>query len=263
MRSFELGVVVALTSTVLIGAPARAESTTECTKDGFCYCINADLRAAIQQNVQTIRNRITDEKAKGKAIGYLSTPISTVAGSYIGENVKIAAEAKERVEDRFGVKSSWILNTAAKEVALPSTATGADYMLMWTQVLEGPDGLGVFDFVYFVGPSEFARHFELDGHGDLDKLEAYYDSRSKTDDGLKAVDRSSFRDYYGLRASVAFSYGSHDEWNIVRLINQKRREADPKAGLAKQMSVFFDGKPIAPGLFETAVAPGNAGACRN
>jgi hypothetical protein len=49
----------------------------------------------------------------------------------------------------------------------------------------------------------------------------------------------------------------------VRTINQKRREADPKAGIAKQMGVFFDGKPVPPGMFEAPIAPGDAGACRN
>jgi hypothetical protein len=71
------------------------------------------------------------------------------------------------------------------------------------------------------------------------------------------------RDYCALRASVAFSYGSHDEWNIVRVINQKRHDADSKTGIARQMGVFFDGKPVPPGLFETAVAAGDARACRN
>jgi hypothetical protein len=264
MRFGKRELVVALAcATILGGGLARAESVTECTRDGFCYCINSDLRGAIETNVEKIRSRIAGEKAGGKAVGYLSIPISTIAGSYFGENIKIAAEVKERVEERLGIHSSWLLNTAAKEVSLPANATGADYMLMWTKVLEGLDGLGGLDFVYFVGPSEFARHFGLDGHGDLEKLEGYYDSKVKTDEGLKAVDKRSFRDYYGLRASVAFSYGSHDEWNIVRTINQKRREADPKAGIAKQMGVFFDGKPVPPGMFEAPIEPGDAGACRN
>jgi hypothetical protein len=34
-----------------------------------------------------------------------------------------------------------------------------------------------------------------------------------------------------------------------------------KVGIATQMGVYFDGRPIAPGLFETAIAAGNAGKC--
>lgn len=239
-----------------------ADTATECTTDGFCYCINPDLKAEIDHNVQAIRARIADEKKKGKAIGYLSLPISTLAGSYIGINLRVAGEVKERVESSLGPHAAWILNTAAKEVTLPAAAKGPDYMLMWTRVLEGQDGLGEFDFVYFVEPSEFARHFGLNGHNDLEKLEAYYDSVVKSDSNLKNVDRRAFRDYYGLRASVAFSFGSHDEWNIVRMINERRREKDSVEGITGQMGVFYDGKPVPPGLFETSVSAGNAGECK-
>ncbi|UFZ08072.1 hypothetical protein LQG66_18045 [Bradyrhizobium ontarionense] len=241
--------------------PARAEQVTECTRGGFCYCVNAELRGAIQQNIADIRAMIAAERAKGKAIGYLSIPISTVAGSYFGENVKIAAEIKERVEDRLGVHAAWLLNTAGTTVTLPPGAAGADYMLMWTNVLEGSSGLGDFDFVYFAGPSDFARHFAFDGKADLEKLEAFYDAAVKTDPELKKVDRRAFRDYYGLRASVAYSYGSHDEWDIVRAINEKRVAAS-NFGIARQIAVLFDAMPAAPGLFETGVAAGNAGACK-
>jgi hypothetical protein len=240
----------------------RAEKVTECTRDGFCYCANAELRGAINQNISDIRALMVSQRAQGKAIGYLSIPISTVAGSYMGENVKVAAEVKERVEERFGVHDVWLLNTAAKEVSLPSSATGADYMLMWTHILEGEDGLGAFDFVYFVGPSEFAQHFGLTGKADLQRLGAYYDATIKTDPELKKIDRRAFRDYYGLRASVSFSYGSHDEWDIIRAINQKRI-GDPNYGISRQISVLFDSKAAAPGLLETTVAPGNSGGCRD
>ena len=259
----EMPLLLLVSVAAVLPAPARAAPVTECSKNAFCYCVNTELRGAIASQVAFIRNLIAVERAKGRALGYLSIPISTVNGSYIGENVKIAGEVKERVERRFGEKAVWLLNTAAKEVTLPSNATGADYMLMWTQVLEGEDGLGDLDFVYFVGSSEFARHFGLTGTGDLEKLEAYYDAASETDAGLKKVDKRAFRDYYGLRASVAFSFGSHDEWNVVRVINEKRRAADAAAGIAKQMAVFFDGRPVAPGLFEASVASGDAGACRS
>jgi len=243
--------------------PATAATVTACTSDAFCYCVNADLIAAIDEKVAVIRRLIAEQKAQGKAVGYLSIPLSTAAGSYFNVNAKVAAEVKDRVEARLGPHAAWLLNPGAKDFALPSNARGADYMLMWTKVLEGGDGLGEFDFVYFVGPSDFARHFGLDGNGDMERLEAYYDNLAKTDDGLKSVDKRSFRDYYALRASVVYSYGSHDEWNIVRAVNERRRDADGKTGIAKQMGVFFNGRAVAPGLFEVPVAPGDAGACRS
>src|SRR5262249_36634933 len=152
-----------------------------------------------------------------KAVGYLSVPLSTVGGAFFDVNLQVAAEIKERIERQFGVQDVWVLNPGAKEFSLPSDAGGPDYMLMWSPVLAGEDGLGAVDFAYFTGPADFAKHFGLDGQGDLGKLDVAYDNLAKTDPGLAVkVDKRSFRDYYGLRASVAYSFGSHDEWDIVR-----------------------------------------------
>jgi hypothetical protein len=243
--------------------PARADRVTECTVGMFCYCVNADLKDAIAKEVDYVRSLIVRQKQQGKAIGYMSIPLSSIEGSYFPVNARVASEVKEHVEDRFGVQSVWLLNPAAPDIGLPPAAMGADYMLMWTRVLEGNDGLGQdFDFVYFVGPSEFAWHFSFDGHADMEKVDAYYDGLAKTDAGIKAIDKTKFRNYYGLRAAVSFSFGSHDEWNIVRSINAKRREADKAAGITKQLGVLFDGRAVAPGLFEEPVTPGDADKCR-
>ena len=85
----------------------------------------------------------------------------------------LAARAKTAIEARFGERSLWMLNPGDDAFTLPSHATGADYMLQWTMVLEGPGGLGAdFDLFYFSGPSDFAplfidfgytAHFLFDG----------------------------------------------------------------------------------------------------
>lgn len=246
---------------VASGGAARADTATECTLIKFCYCVDVGLKGVIDQQVAAVRDAIGKQKMQGKAIGYMSIPISTIAGSYYGVNVKVGTEVKERVESRFGPNDAWILNPAATQAALPPGASGADYMLMWTKVLEGRTGLGEdFDFVYFVGPSEFARHFSLDGRADMERLDAYYDGLVKTDPDLGKIDKKSFREYYALRASVAFSFGSHDEWNIVAAINAARR-ASKDYGLGRQLGVFFDGRALAPGLYETPIAAGTTGAC--
>ncbi|MGY8685371.1 hypothetical protein Q2941_47770 [Bradyrhizobium sp. UFLA05-153] len=56
------------------------------------------MREPIQCKVQEIRARIDTEKAKDKLVGYLSIPASTVAGSYFGENVKVADEVRNALE---------------------------------------------------------------------------------------------------------------------------------------------------------------------
>jgi hypothetical protein len=106
--------------------------------------------------------------------------------------------------------------------------------------------MGDFDFVYFAGPQDFARYFGFDGNNDMAKLEQYFDNRVKTDPGFaKAVDggltKAAFRRYYALRASSTVSRGAHDEWNIFKTINERRR-ADSKIGTTGQIPVLFDGR---------------------
>jgi hypothetical protein len=175
--------------------------------------------------------------------------------------------AKAHVEKRFGNQQVWILNPGVPEANIPN-GSGTDYMLMWTQVLEGRDGLGEdFDFVYFVGPRDFARYFALDGEADMLKIERFFDKRLESDVELKkAVDkgltRSAFRNYYALKASTTFSKGAHDEWNIIRALNERRRAHD-RFGIANQLAVLFDGGGVAPPSSEGATSDGYAGKCVN
>jgi hypothetical protein len=247
---------------VLTSAAARAESSTQCTALGFCYCVNADLRPAIDKHVADIRKAIRAQRDLGKAIGYISIPISTIEGGYFGVNIDTANDVGARLEARMGKDLMWTLNPGAKEWSLPGSPTGADYMFMWATVLEGTDGVGSdFDFVYFVGPSDFAALLKLDGTADMQKLEAYYDRRAATDPAIAKVDKRAFRNFYALRASVAFSLGSHDEWNIAKAINDRRRAKDQSKGIPGQLGILFDGHAVPPANFEGGVQPGNVGAC--
>jgi hypothetical protein len=255
--------VTAFASILFLTFPALGGKSTECA-GSFCYSIESDLKDSIAKRVKEIRAVVQSQRDQGKAIGYLSIPISTLEGSYFGVNVRIGAEVKEFIEERFGPRLVWILNPAATSYALPKEASGADYMLMWTQVLQGEDGMGAdFDFFYFVGPSDFARHFSLDGRADMEKIDAYYDGLAKTDaEFAKSVDRAKFRKYYALRASKAFSYGAHDEWNIARRINENRRAANEKTGIAQQLGIIFDGRAAAPALFDASSSSGSSGVCK-
>ena len=263
---FVLAAIIAICS---LGSPTAkaAEKVTACTSIKVCYCVNPEVRDAIDKNVAHLREVITQQKASGKAIGYLSVPLSTTGGGYFNVNLDIAKATKAEIEKRYGGNSVWILNPGT-EASLPPGASGADYMLMWTQILEGPKGLGEdFDFFYFVGPTSVGHFFALTGEGDMERIDNYFEKRLADDPGLKkAVDagrlsKATFRNYYALRASVSFSYGSHDEWNIARLLNEQRRAAKD-FGIANQIAVFFDGRAATPNDFEGATAGGNVGPCK-
>jgi len=247
--------------------PSPAAEATQCTKIAICYCVNADLKSLIDAKVAHFREVLASERKAGKAVGYLSVPLSTSGGGFSNVNMEVAAAARTHIEKRFGNGQVWVLNPGIPEANIPN-GSGADYMLMWTQVLEGRDGLGEdFDFVYFVGPQDFARYFALDGTADMLKIEQFFDKRVETDADLrKAVDkgltRSAFRNYHALKASTSFSKGAHDEWNIVRALNERRRAHD-QFGIANQLAVLFDGMGVAPSSSEGVTSDGYAGKCGN
>jgi len=267
MLAIMLTMALAAAALVSPQAAGAAGLVTACTPLDICYCVNSDYREVIDANVARVRQLIASNRAQGKAIGYLSIPLSPAGGGSFAVNSEIAAKVAQNVTARFGAKSMWLLNPGAEGGDKMNGASGADYMYMWTQILAGRSGLGEdFDFFYFAGPTDFGKYFALTGQGDLERLETWFDARVAQDPAFKkAVDqgdvtKAGFRDYYGLRASVAYSYGSHDEWNIARLINTRRRGA-ADYGIANQLAILFDGQPQSPGAYEIPTAPGDAGRC--
>jgi len=252
------------TALVILPSVAHAAKTTECSRIGICYCVNDELKATIASRVERFRQVIAEQRKAGKAVGYLSVPLSSTGGGNFDVNKEVAERAKAAIETRFGPEFIYVLNPGMLEADLPK-GTGADYMLMWTTLLEGPDGLGDFDFVYFAGPQDFARYFGFDGNNDMGKLDAFFDKRVKSNpDFEKAVQngltKAAFRKYYALRASASVSRGAHDEWNVFRLINERRR-ADSKLGTGNQIPVLFDGRGVAPSDAEAPISEGYVGKC--
>ncbi len=249
-----------------------AANTTECTNLKLCYCVNEDFKPVIEEKVKFYRQQIADARAKGKAVAYMSLPLSTLGGGFFEVNTEVAKKTKDRIEERFGANSVWVLSPGTKEsdLSLPSGARGTndDYMLMWTRILEGVKGFGEdFDFVYFVGPADFGAYFGFNGTADMDKVNAFFDERIKTDKNLQRevergrVTKQTFRNYYGLKGSITVSNGAHEEWNIFRTLNERRR-ADKAYGIGNQIPMLFDGKAVPPATAEIANTPGISGACK-
>ena len=257
---------VLLLGALIPAAPVHAAKATECTKIGICYCVNDELKMTIAAKVEAFRHTIAEQRKAGKVIGYLSVPLTSAGGGNFDINKEVAEGARGAIEKRFGADYIFVLNPGTKDADLPRGSTGADYMLMWTSLLEGPDGLGEFDFAYFAGPQDFARYFGFDGSNDMAKLDAYFDKRVAADPAFaKAVQgglgKAAFRKYYALRASTTVSRGGHDEWNIFRTLNEKRRASD-QYGPGGQIAVFFDGAAIAPPQGEAPVSEGYVGKCQ-
>src|SRR5580704_2457319 len=91
-------------------AAAPSPTVTSCSKNGFCYCVQQSLVDDISRKLTEIREKIRLQKQTGKAIGYLSVPLSTVAGAFFDVNLQVAAETKERIERQYGIQDVWVLN---------------------------------------------------------------------------------------------------------------------------------------------------------
>jgi len=107
------GFVVALSLAATIApspAEAQAAKSTECTKIGIRYCVNSDLKPVIEARIAQFRQLPAEQRKAGKAVGYLSVPLSPVGGGYIKLNFEVAEAAKASVEKRFGGDFVRVLN---------------------------------------------------------------------------------------------------------------------------------------------------------
>lgn len=164
-----------------------------------------------------------------------------------------------------------------------SPPSGGDYMRMWVRIMveDDVDNTGRrWDAFYFMSPSDVRDFFTEGGSRTWTAgVEEYFARKYAMDDDFRAGfdppfhdengdplegeaesaecvrRRNNFFRYYTIRAGVNFSLGSHDEWNIWRLLNE-RRQASGKYGISDQIAGYFEGRQIAPGATVVPTAPG-------
>ncbi len=257
-----VGPVLAVLSLSALVTSARAADCAApkamiTTTVGMKYCADPSFDAAIATQLQIVRADLRAQRQSGKLIVYASTPISPRGGGSMDVNLEIAASVKARLEKEYGA-AVWVLDPGRYQ--LPDVggkaAGGAEYMVMWTAVLAGDDGMGRdFDMVHFTGPLDMRSFFGCGRDDVTGCLDRWLTARAAVDEKLRravAADgarRHAFLRYYALRASSAYSSGAHDEWNILVRINRKR-------SLGDQVAVFFDGRPASPAEMEADVSPG-------
>jgi hypothetical protein len=113
---------------------AHITSVSDCSINGICYCINSDFKSVVDSQAEKLRGLIAAERAKGRAIGYMSIPLSTLGGGYFNVNREVGEKTRQRVEARLGAASAWVLNPAMPEASISDLngvrAGGAEYMAM-------------------------------------------------------------------------------------------------------------------------------------
>jgi hypothetical protein len=186
---------------------------------------------------------------------------------------------------RLGIDLDKLLATA--------TPGGGDYLRMWTRVLveDNQGNLGYdFDAFYFLGPRDVFGFFTEHGSQTLTAgIQAYFARKMESDPDFRDMfsdpkipwgaaetpdpslaakatwmkKRADFLRFYALRASASFSLGSHDEWAILRGINDARRQGSAGQGMldgdtGDQLAAFFDGTQVSIGATQTAISRGYA-----
>jgi hypothetical protein len=198
-----------------------------------------------------------------------------------GERLWVLNPARYQLESKEGTglleryaRDENIDLAALRRVAEPR---GGDYMRMWTRVLvedDKDDTAQYFDAFYFLGPRDVHDFFVHGGLATLTAgIELYFARRAAMDPGflryfspIKSATsgtaamtgrslRNDFVRFYAVRASAHFSLGSHDEWEIFRLVNKERLRRT-SGDVGRQLAGFFDGVQIPPSAAEMAVTPG-------
>jgi hypothetical protein len=169
------------------------------------------------------------------------------------------------------------------------TPRGGDYMRMWVRVLveddqrEQSDQMedkvdlsagGMFDSFYFLGPTDGQAFFSSGRRDSLTQsIEGYFARKYTSDWEFKrqfdvGIDdpkkdpaaweraRRRFYRFYALRASVGFSLGCRDEWNIMVKLNRHRREVRDAYGPGEEIACWFDGRQVNPPASTMEVEPG-------
>src|SRR5258708_18698274 len=117
--------VVAAALALAALASAEEAEVTKCTALDICYCVNTKYLDAITANVSRVRQLIADNKAKGKAVGYLSVPLSPAGGGSYSVNSAAAQRTPSQVRKPLGLGSALTLNPGAQGLDTITRGRGA------------------------------------------------------------------------------------------------------------------------------------------
>lgn len=247
-----------------VGPPA-VEARPLKTPIGTSFLVDPAFDSVIAQAIADTRSEVQNLRATSTIVTYISTPLSPRGGGYRPINAEISAFVKRRLEQMYGPRYAALSPTEQRR-DLPDVdgrpAGGGEYLYMWSLILAGDDGLGRdFDVVYFVGPADVAAYFGLGDRYRLEQLYQLGNERAQVDAAFRTqvwdspATRDGFVRFYGGRASVAFSLGAHDEWNLFAMVNQNRLKS-MDFGLGAQVAMYFDGRAVSPGDMNARALPG-------
>jgi hypothetical protein len=151
------------------------------------YCADPAFDAVIAAQVQRARQDTRAQRQAGKLVVYASTPISPRGGGHVETNLEIAASVKSRLEKEYG-SAVWVLDPGRYQMpdVGGKSPGGAEYMVMWTAVLAGEDGMGRdFDKVHFTGPTDMRAFFGCGRDDVTGCIDRWLTARAAVDDKLR------------------------------------------------------------------------------
>jgi hypothetical protein len=201
--------------------PPRASTPkTMKTHLGLCFDVNPAYLDEIGKTVSKLRGAVRAQRAKGRLIAYISTPLTAKAGGYRPLNIEVSRFLKDRVERRYG-EEVWALAPGQTESEMATKdgeapPKGGDYMYMWTELLAGDNGRADdFDALYVAGPTDIQALFGASSDQALfGTLGSFIALRSAGDAAFNQFlqstpsSRRDFMAFYGLKAAAAFSAGA-------------------------------------------------------
>src|SRR5712692_11175349 len=204
-----LPLATGLVPAVAPAAECAAPKAVVTTAVGMKYCADPAFDAAIGTLVQRARHDARSQRRAGKLIVYASTPISPRGGGHVETNLEVAASVKRRLEKEYG-GAVWVLDPGRYQMpdVGGKSPGGAEYMVMWTAVLAGDDGMGRdFDKVHFTGPTDMRAFFGCGPDDITGCIDRWLTAKAAVDDKLgkgvaaDAARRQAFVRFYALRAS--------------------------------------------------------------
>ena len=139
VHRFAVPALAVIAAALLAAHPrvAEAAKVSECTKIGICYCVNDELKLTIATKVERFRQVLAEQRKAGKAVGYLSVPLSPAGGGNFNINMEVAASAKAAIEKRFGADYIYVLNPGTPEATKPIARRKRASVPSWDEIMFG------------------------------------------------------------------------------------------------------------------------------
>ncbi|MGI9282414.1 MAG: hypothetical protein ACR2PX_22680 [Endozoicomonas sp.] len=208
-------------------SPLFPQTRTTCL--GTQYSVRPAWDEIIDNLVVRLRKQIQQGRSNKKRIVYISLPLNSHNGGVRAFNKFLGSEMKQALLNRYPQSELEIILPGQIETELlpfnGESASGGEYLYMWTQVLMGENCQGTIDWIYYMDHRDVVSLLKLSPDAPRNDLSNYldelaHDSPAVYGDIARDNDkRAAFLNYYLHHYSPDSSKGMRDEWNMVQWVS--------------------------------------------